>query len=197
MPKAASTDREPTPAEVRETENRFIEVWGDISSLWGVSRSLGQIQALLYLSPKPLSLEGVSKRLSLSHGATSMGLRDLLAWGVIRRVHLPAERKVHFEAEQDPWTWFHRCIAERRRREVIPVMESLHAVARAAKEAEKTAKSGDRERAKLTADRIERFTKFNEEFIDLMDVFLAVGAGTMGKTLRVLAKVVPKRDRGL
>ena len=33
-------------------------------------------------------------------------------------------------------------------------------------------------------ERIERFTGFVDEFVELMDVFLAVGAGPMGKALR-------------
>jgi DNA-binding transcriptional regulator GbsR (MarR family) len=71
----------------REIEDRFIEVWGEISALWGVNKSVGRIQALLYLAAEPLDIEFIGQRLQISHGNTSTSIRDLLGWGVIRRVH--------------------------------------------------------------------------------------------------------------
>lgn len=184
------------PATVlTEVEDRFISLWGDISALWGVNRSVGRIHAFLFLSRQPLDMETITARLQISHGNCSTSIRDLLAWNSIRRVHVPGERRVLYESEQDPWTWFHACIRERRRREVVPVIDQLHEISDHAKTTADIAdskRSADAKDLKQAHDRIARFTKFMDEFKDLIDAFLAVGAGPMGKALRLAAKVLPK-----
>jgi DNA-binding transcriptional regulator GbsR (MarR family) len=176
----------------REVEDRFIEVWGDISTLWGVNKSVGRVQALLYLSREPLDIDSIAERLQISHGNASTSIKDLLAWGVIRRVHKPADRKTFFEAEQDPWTWFHTTIRERRRREVVPVMERLHEAAGFAQGVAKGTKGPERKELDELQQRIGRFADFAHEFVDLIDAFLGMGHGKMAKAFRMLAKLMPK-----
>ena len=178
-----------------ETEDRFIELWGEISSLWGVNRSIGRIHALLYLSDNPLDAETIGRRLQISHGNCSTSIRELITWGVLRRVRRSGERKALYESEQDPWTWFHTTIKERRRREVLPVVEALREVAKRSEVETKKAKGEPKKQMQRTNDRIQRFLKFNEEFVDLIDAYLAVGAGPLGKALRLVAKLIPKRKR--
>ena len=177
----------------RDVEDRFIESWGQIAALWGVNRSIGRIHALLYLSPEPMHSETITKRLQISHGNCSTSLRELLSWGVLRRVHRPGERKAYYESEQDPWTWFHATIRERRRREVAPVMVELDSVAAFAGKSLRAARGAKKAELKQTYARIERFHKFVGEFDQLIGAFLTVGAGPMGKALRTVAKLVPKR----
>ena len=176
----------------REVEDRFIEVWSDISQLWGVNKSVGRVHALLYLTSDPLDIDTIAERLQISHGNASTSIRDLMAWGVVRRVTHPGDRKTYFEAEQDPWTWFHTTILERRRREVVPVMERLHEAAGFAEGAGKGAKGKQREQLMETHDKIEKFADFAHEFVDLIDVFLAMGHGRMAKVFRTAAKLFPK-----
>jgi DNA-binding transcriptional regulator GbsR (MarR family) len=175
-----------------EVEDRFIEVWGDISALWGVNKSVGRVQALLYLAAEPLDIDSIAARLQISHGNASTSIRDLMAWGVIRRVHKPGDRKTRFEAEQDPWTWFHTTINERRRREIVPVMERLHEAAGFAEGAAKGSKGGERKQLEELQERIVKFSSFAHEFIDLIDAFLGMGHGKMAKAFRMLAKLMPK-----
>ena len=40
---------------------KYIHHWGEMGIRWGTNRSVAQIQALLYLSPKPLTNEGYLK----------------------------------------------------------------------------------------------------------------------------------------
>lgn len=193
-PETSTTAKKNSQETLREVEDRFIENWGDISALWGVNRSMGRIHALLYLANDPLSMEEVAERLQISHGNVSTSVRDLLAWGVIRRVHVAGERKILYEAEQDPWTWFHTCIAERRRREVEPVRDNLHVVAEFARDAARDAKDGvEGKKLAQTQEKVERFTKYIDEFAVLIDAFLSMGSGTIGKFFRLAAKFVPKR----
>jgi DNA-binding transcriptional regulator GbsR (MarR family) len=175
-----------------EVEDRFIEVWGEISALWGVNKSVGRVQVLLYLAAEPMDIDSIAARLQISHGNASTSIRDLMAWGVIRRVHKAGDRKTFFEAEQDPWTWFHTTIRERRRREVVPVMERLHEAAGFAEGAAKGTKGGERKELEDLQQRITRFAGFAHEFVDLIDAFLAMGHGRMAKAFRMLAKLMPK-----
>lgn len=179
-------------SDTRDVEDRFIESWAAIAELWGVNRSIGRIHALLYLAAEPLDAESIRNRLRISHGNVSTSIRDLMSWGVIRKVHRPGERKARYEAEQDPWTWFHTCIKERRRREVIPVLDALHAVDDEALAAVKGTRGEARRRREELQQRIHRFAVFSDEFVDLIDVFLGVGAGRMGKIFRSVARFLPK-----
>lgn len=183
---------EPQDITRREVEDRFIEVWGEISQLWGVNRSVGRIHALLYASGEPLDIEAIGDRLQISHGNVSTSIRDLLSWGVLRRVHLPGDRKTYFESEKDPWTWFHTTVRERRRREVVPVMERLAAAAGFAEAAARASRGQDRKVLQELHVRMERFAAFAHEFVELIDVFLAVGHGRLAKALRAVARLLPK-----
>ena len=191
----AMAEKEAKAAALHEVEDRFISHWGEISALWGVNRSVGRIHALLFLSREPLDMETITNRLQISHGNCSTSIRDLLAWNSIRRVHVSGERRVLYESEQDPWTWFHSCIRERRRREVVPVTDALHEItehARLTADGAHAAGSAEAKDLKGSYDKIARFTKFMDEFKDLIDAFLAVGPGPLGKALRTVARFVPK-----
>ena len=54
-----------------------------------------------------------------------MNLRELLAWGVVRKLHRPGERRELFHAETEVWTLFRRILKERKRRELDPTLTVL------------------------------------------------------------------------
>jgi len=83
------------------TRLEMIEICGRICQVFGLPRSLGQIYGLLYLSPGPLSLDDIAELLEISKGSASTGTRQLAAWGGIRQVWIPGERRDHFEVEPD------------------------------------------------------------------------------------------------
>ncbi len=41
--------------ELTAVMERYIVHWGEMGTRWGVNRSVSQIHALLYLSPRPLT----------------------------------------------------------------------------------------------------------------------------------------------
>lgn len=59
-----------------------------------------------------------------------MNLRELLNWGVVRKVHHPGDRREYFRAEGDVWVLFRRILRERKRRELDPTLELLSRTAR-------------------------------------------------------------------
>ena len=108
-----------------EAQDRFIAAWGQMGSTWGISRTMAEIHALLYITNAPLNTDDVMERLEISRGNASMSLRALVDWGIVSKVHRRGDRKEYFHAEQDVWTMLKQVIRERLRREVQPVLASL------------------------------------------------------------------------
>jgi DNA-binding transcriptional regulator GbsR (MarR family) len=108
-----------------DAQTRFIAAWGQMGSTWGISRTMAEIHALLFISGSPLNTDQIMQRLSISRGNASMSLRALQEWGIVSRVHKRGDRKEYFEAEQDAWSMLRKVIRERLRREVHPVLASL------------------------------------------------------------------------
>ena len=109
-----------------EVQDRFVAAWGRMASTWGISRTMAEAHALLYITGRPLCTDDVMDRLQISRGNASMSLRGLVDWGIVSRMHKRGDRKEYFEAEQDVWTMFRAVVRERIKREVDPLLASLH-----------------------------------------------------------------------
>ncbi len=118
----------PDDPTLREAQDRFISVWGQMGSSWGISRTMAEVHALLYVTGEALCTDDVMERLEISRGNASMTLRALVEWGVISREHRRGDRKEYFSAEQDVWTMFRAILRERLKREVDPLLISLHEI---------------------------------------------------------------------
>jgi DNA-binding transcriptional regulator GbsR (MarR family) len=104
---------------------QFILHWGEMSSRWGVNRSMAQIHALLYLSEKPLNAEEITGTLSLARSNVSTSLRELQAWGLITVIHQLGDRRDFYQAMDDPWELVQTIIEQRKRREIDPTITML------------------------------------------------------------------------
>ena len=111
----------PLPSAVE----RFVLHWGDMGNQWGVNRSVSQIQAVLYLSDRPLTAEEIADRLGMARSNVSNSIRELLAWNLIRRVPIKGDRRDHYEAETDIWEIFLRIAQGRKEREIDPAIAVL------------------------------------------------------------------------
>jgi DNA-binding transcriptional regulator GbsR (MarR family) len=60
----------------------FVLHFGEMGSRWGINRTVGQIYALLYVSPEPLNAEQIVEALGVSRSNVSMGLKELQAWNL-------------------------------------------------------------------------------------------------------------------
>jgi DNA-binding transcriptional regulator GbsR (MarR family) len=112
-------------SELERVRERFILHWGEMGSLWGINRTMAQIHALLFISPEPLSANEIMDELQISRGNVSMGLRELIAWGIVNRVHVKGERREFYTTEKDVWKMFRIIARERKRREVDPTIDVL------------------------------------------------------------------------
>ncbi len=111
--------------DLREAQDRFVAVWGQMGAAWGISRTMAEVHALLYIRGEPLNTDEIMERLQISRGNASMSLRALTDWGVIARSHKRGDRKEYFVAEQDVWAMFRAVVRERMKREVEPMLVSL------------------------------------------------------------------------
>ena len=111
-----------------EAKIKFVSTWGSLGSLWGINKAMAQIQALLFISIKPLSMEDIMAELQISRGNTSMNLRQLMDWGIVTKELIPGERKEYFTTEKDVQELTRIIAKERSRREIQPVIKVLHDV---------------------------------------------------------------------
>lgn len=113
------------PAGTAEIIRQFVEHWGMMARSWGINSTMGELFALLYISGTDWTADDLRERLQVSRGNVSMNLRELMAWGVVHKVHRQGERREFYRAEADVWTLFRRILAERKRRELDPTLVVL------------------------------------------------------------------------
>ena len=104
---------------------RFVLHFGEMGSRWGINRTVGQIYALLYVSPKALNADEIGESLAFSRSNVSMGLKELQSWNLVRLQHLPNDRREYFSAPEDVWAIFRTLAEERRKREIDPTLSML------------------------------------------------------------------------
>ena len=104
---------------------RFILHWGEMGTRWGINRTVAQIHALLFVSPKPLHAEEIAETLSVARSNVSNSLKELQGWGIIRVVHVLGDRRDHFESIKDVWELYRQVMDERKRREIDPTLTML------------------------------------------------------------------------
>jgi DNA-binding transcriptional regulator GbsR (MarR family) len=117
--------RTPHNQPLRMAQDLFIRRWGEMGQTWGINRTMAEIHALLYICGIPLCTDDVMERLNISRGNASMSLRALCDWGIIHRMHKRGERREYFESLSDVWEMFSIIAAERKRRELDPVLETI------------------------------------------------------------------------
>lgn len=171
---------QPDPAKrLTEAQDRFIATWGQMGSTWGISRTMAEVHALLYIGGEPLCTDDVMERLEISRGNASMSLRALVDWGIIERIHKRGDRKEYYQAEQDPWFILRAVVTERMKREVHPVLAGLAEIrdSTSGAIAPKPGASDD------TAEQIEARTAAHNQRLDSMLSMLELLSGVGDKFL--------------
>ena len=103
----------------------FVLHWGEMGSRWGINRTVAQIHALLYISARPINAEEIVDSLGVARSNVSNSIRELQGWGLIKTVHLMADRRDHFEAVGDVWALFKTIMQTRKQREFDPTVNAL------------------------------------------------------------------------
>jgi DNA-binding transcriptional regulator GbsR (MarR family) len=111
--------------QLTPVQEKFVLHWGTMGQQWGINRTVAQIHALLFISPKPLPAEEIADTLRVARSNVSNSLRELESWGVIRTASVIGDRRDHFESLQDVWELFRVIVEERKRREFDPTLALL------------------------------------------------------------------------
>src|ERR1700751_5260389 len=167
--------------KLSEIQQRYILHWGEMGTRWGINRTVAQIHALLFLSPKPLPAEEIAETLSVARSNVSTSIRELETGGIVRAVHVLGDRREHYESMKDVWEMFRLVIEQRKRREIDPTREML----RRSLEEIDPKEAG----AEFTRERLSAMAGFFEAVTELHDQMKRLPTGTVRKLLRMGAKV--------
>ena len=77
----------------------MVDLFLNAAQSAGLPKSVGQIYGFLFCVDEPLPMDDVIRRLSISKGSASQGLRSLRQLGAVKSVFVPGERREHFVAE--------------------------------------------------------------------------------------------------
>ncbi len=110
---------------IEEGKEKFIQSWGALGTSWGINRTMAQIHALLLIHETPLSADEIMEELQISRGNANMNIRALIDWGLVHKELRAGERKEYFVAEKDMWEVIRKIIAQRKKKELEPMLKIL------------------------------------------------------------------------
>jgi len=93
---------------------------------WGINRTVAQVHALLFISPKPLNADEIVDALDVARSNVSTSLKELQSWGIVKMVHVMGDKRDHFESIKEVWELFRVVLNERKRREIDPTTQMLN-----------------------------------------------------------------------
>lgn len=172
----------------QESRALFIRRWGEMAASWGISRTMAEIHAVLFISTDSLCTDDLMGLLQVSRGNVSMNLRQLLNWGLVHRVHRRGDRKEYFVAEADIWQMFEIITRERRRREIEPIIETIEKCRRMLR----GQRDGQSEEVRAETREFDRRLNEMQQFFTVMNslfnVLVKAGQTGVGKMLKAFGK---------
>jgi DNA-binding transcriptional regulator GbsR (MarR family) len=111
--------------KLSSVQQKFILHWGEMGTRWGINRTVAQIHALLFISPKPLNADQIVEALDVARSNVSTSLKELQGWGIVRLVHVLGDKRDHFESMKEVWEMFRVVLDERKKREIDPTLAML------------------------------------------------------------------------
>ncbi|MFQ5595849.1 MAG: GbsR/MarR family transcriptional regulator [Anaerolineae bacterium] len=118
----ATEDVERALAQARRN---LIQGVGRISSFWGLNKAMGELYGLLYLSPKPMSLDEMAEAIGISKASVSIHMRALERIGMVRKVWAVGDRRDYYQAEVDFWEIAKGILRQREAREFDQALSSV------------------------------------------------------------------------
>jgi len=164
-----------------------------MAASWGVSRTMAEIHALLFISNRSLCADDLMEALQVSRGNVSMNLRQLANWGLIHRAHRRGDRKEYFEAEGDIWHMFEIITRERRRREVQPIVETIERCREMLRDVGPDLHEDSRTQAKEFDKRLREMAAFFQTMNELFNVLMKAGGSRIGSIIKLVPKALGSR----
>jgi HTH-type transcriptional regulator, glycine betaine synthesis regulator len=173
---------------LRTAQDLFIRRWGEMGQTWGINRTMAEIHAFLYITGKPQCTDDVMERLNISRGNASMSLRALCNWGIIERQHKRGERREYFVSLSDVWEMFSIIAAERKRREMDPVLATIQECQRMLAEASLGKAAARQEDVALTRQRLAGMEEFMTVTNRIFQQFIGNAKSGLTRVAKVLLK---------
>ena len=154
-------------AEWIAARRRFIEAGGHTTQLFGLGRILGQLYALLYLSPRPLCLDEIVSELGVSKASVSTTARQLEHWTAVKRVWVRGDRRDFYDAETDFQSLLKRGVLATLRKKLETAGTQMAVVEACLEEAGSNGNHG--EDMDLIVTRLKKAKKFHGQISTLLD----------------------------
>jgi DNA-binding transcriptional regulator GbsR (MarR family) len=156
---------------------KYVLHWGEMGTRWGTTRTVAQIQALLYLSPEPLRADQIVDALSVARSNVSTSIRELQSYQLVRMTHVLGDRRDYFESLHDVWELFRVIIEQRKQRELNPTLSMLRT---AAEEVEL-----EKETDPVTKERIQNMLVFVETTSDWYEQISDIPSSSLTKLMKL------------
>lgn len=160
---------------------KYVLHWGEMGTRWGTNRTVAQIQALLYLSPRPLRADEIVDLLSVARSNVSTSIRELQSYGLVKMTHVLGDRRDYFESPHDVWELFRIIIEQRKQRELNPTLSMLRTCAAEVDQ--------EKETDPVTKERIRNMLKFVESTSEWYDKIREVPTTTLQKLMKLGAGI--------
>ena len=156
---------------------KYVLHWGEMGTRWGTNRTVAQIQALLYLSPRPLRADEIVEALSIARSNVSTSIRELQSYGLVKMTHMLGDRRDYFECMSDVWELFRVILEQRKQRELNPTLSMLKTVAVEVED--------EKDTDAVTKERIRNMLEFVENTSDWYEKIQAVPTPTLQKLMKL------------
>lgn len=114
--------------QLDEGKRQFIESWGQLGINWGTNKTMGQVHAVLLMAPYPICADEIMRQLEISRGTVNTNTRTLIDWGLVHKKFKKGHRKEYFIAEKDVVKIFKAVIAQRKKKELDPMLNVLNEI---------------------------------------------------------------------
>ena len=161
---------------------KFILHWGEMGTRWGINRTVAQVHALLFISPRPLPADEIATTLAVARSNISTSLRELQGWGIARVVHVLGDRRDHFDCTKDVLEIFRIVSEERKRREIDPTLKVLA-------ECVQDLKAGGQGDA-YTRERLESMLEFLTAMTGLFEEIMRMPTPALKGVVKLRGKVI-------
>ena len=166
---------------------KYVLHWGEMGTRWGTNRTVAQIQALLYLSPRPLRAAEIVDYLSVARSNVSTSIRELQSFGLVKMTHMLGDRRDYFESLSDVWELFRVIIEQRKQRELNPTLSMLRTCA--------VEVAAEKDTDEVTKQRIRNMLKFVETTSNWYEQIKEIPTPTLQKVMKLGAKITGFLDK--
>jgi len=166
---------------------KYVLHWGEMGTRWGTNRTVAQIQALLYLSPRPLHADEIVECLSIARSNVSTSVRELQSYGIVKMTHILGDRRDYFESISDVWELFRVIIEQRKQRELNPTLSMLRTCA--------VEVAAEKDTDEVTKQRIGNMLQFIENTSNWYEQIQAIPTPTLQKIMKLGARITRFLDK--